>query len=83
MDISYNLICPCNNKLYSSLQGLKAHHKTQGHQFWEKNKEQKDLKAKRWLRTGGAFNIKINRLEIENGHLRRLNILLLERLKTI
>ena len=71
MDISYNLICPCNNKLYSSLQGLKAHHKTQGHQFWEKNKEQKDL------------NIKINRLEIENGHLRRLNILLLERLKTI
>ena len=71
MDISYNLICPCNNKLYSSLQGLKAHHKTQGHQFWEKNKEQKDL------------NIKINRLEIENGHLRRLNILLLERLKEV
>ena len=49
----------------------KAHHKTQGHQFWEQNKEQKD------------HLIKINRLEIENGHLRRLNILLMERISEL
>ena len=37
--------------------------------FWEQNKEHKDI------------IIKINRLEIENGHLRRLNILLMEKIK--
>ena len=67
MDISCQLICPCNQKLYKSEVSLKAHRKTQGHQHWESSKESKDIL------------IKVNRLEIENGHLRRLNILLLER----
>jgi hypothetical protein len=71
MDISKSLICPCNNKLYKSEATLKAHHRTQGHQFWEKTNEQKDI------------CIKINKLEIENGHLRRLNVLLLERLSNL
>ena len=63
-EISCQLICPCNNKSYKSVATLKAHRKSQGHQFWEQNKEQKDI------------SIKINRLENENNHLRRLNILL-------
>ena len=68
MEVSCQLICPCNQKLYKSTATLKAHQKTQGHLFWEQSGSQKDL------------TIKINRLEIENGHLRRLNILLLERI---
>ena len=71
MEISKSLICPCNEKLYKSEASLKAHRKTQGHQFWESSKEQKNVL------------IKINQLEIENGHLRRLNILLLEKLSLI
>ena len=68
MEISCQLICPCNQKLYKSITTLKAHHKTQGHLLWETNKEQKEI------------NIKINRLENENDHLRRLNIMLMERI---
>jgi len=71
MDISKSLICSCNNKLYKSEASLKAHKKTQGHLFWEQTKDQKNL------------NVDINRLEIENGHLRRLNILLLERISLL
>lgn len=71
MEVSAQLICPCNNKLYKTYASLKAHHKTQTHQFWEQNKEQKD------------HLVKINRLEIENGHLRRLNILLMERISEL
>jgi hypothetical protein len=71
MEISTSLICPCNKKLYKSEQCLKAHRKTQSHQFWEKTNEQKDI------------SIKINKLEIENGHLRRLNILLMERIQAL
>ena len=63
MEISCQLICPCNQKLYKSEASLKAHRKTQGHQFWESSKESKDVL------------IKINRLEIENGQI----ILLMER----
>ena len=66
--ISLNLVCPCNQKLYKTSTSLKAHHKTQGHIFWKISKEQKD------------HLIKINRLEIEVGHLRRLNMLLMERI---
>jgi hypothetical protein len=59
------------------------HYKTQGHQFWNRIKNKKNT------------IIKINRLEIEstvgalehlrakNGHLRRLNILLLERISDL
>jgi len=68
MDISASLICPCNGKLYKSNATLKIHHKSQGHLLWEKNSEQKDIM------------IKINRLEIENAHLKRLNVLLMERI---
>jgi len=71
MEISCQLICPCNQKLYKSQATLKSHRKTQGHQFWEQTKEQKDT------------NININRLEIENGHLRRLNMLLMERISEL
>jgi hypothetical protein len=71
MEISCQLICPCNQKLYKSSATLKAHQKTQGHQFWESSKEQKEI------------SIKNNRLEIENGHLRRLNILLMERISNL
>ena len=71
MEVSCQLVCPCNQKLYKSTATLKAHHKTQGHQFWEQNKEQKDT------------IIKINRLENENGHLRRLNVLLMERISEL
>jgi hypothetical protein len=71
MDISLSLVCPCNNKLYKSESSLKAHRKTQGHVFWEMQGQQKDIISK------------INRLEIENGHLRRLNILLMEKIKGI
>lgn len=71
MEVSTSLICACNNKLYKSIASLKQHQKTQGHLFWENNREQKDLL------------VKINRLENENGHLRRLNILLMERISEI
>ena len=69
--ISLNLMCPCNQKLYKTTASLKAHHKTQGHVFWESSKEQKD------------HLIKINRLEIEVTHLRRLNMLLMERITSL
>jgi hypothetical protein len=71
MEISRQLICQCNQKLYKSAATLKAHLKTQGHIFWEQSTAQKDL------------NVKINRLEIENSHLRRLNVILLERIGEI
>lgn len=71
MEVSCQLLCPCNNKIYKSEATLKAHRKTQGHQYWEQNKEQKDIL------------IKINKLENENSHLRRLNILLMERIHNI
>ena len=64
MDIQQSLICPCNNKLYKTNATLKNHQKTQGHLYWEQSNGQKNLQ------------VDINRLEIENGHLRRLNILL-------
>ena len=66
--ISLNLVCPCNQKLYKTTASLKAHHKTNIHINYINFKEQKDT------------TIKINRLEIEIGHLRRLNILLMERI---
>ena len=68
MEISSSLICPCNNKLYKSHTTLKTHQKTQCHQLWEQNKEQKDIL------------IKVVKLENENNHLRRLNVLLMERI---
>ena len=71
MEISQNLICPCNNKLYKNQQSLKQHHKTQTHLFWENSKCNRETL------------ININRLENENGHLRRLNIILMERINDL
>jgi hypothetical protein len=71
MEISQSLICPCNNKLYKSQASLKAHHRTQTHQFWEQSKEQK------------STLVDINRLQNENDHLRRLNVLLIERISVL
>jgi hypothetical protein len=68
MELSLNLVCPCNNKSYKTEQTLKAHRKTQGHQYWEQSKEQKDR------------DVRIKRLENENANLRRLNFILLERI---
>jgi len=71
MEIQPQLVCGCNNKSYKSLATLKAHQKSQGHLFWESNREQRELL------------IKINRLENENDHLKRLNVLLMERIKDL
>ena len=68
MEISQSLICPCNNKLYASSSGLKQHHKSGIHKVWEMPNQIKDLE------------IRATKLENENGHLRRLNIILLERI---
>jgi len=68
MELSQSLVCPCNGKLYKN---LKTHKKSQCHLFWEQNAAQKDTL------------IKINRLENENGHLRRLNVILVERISTL
>jgi hypothetical protein len=68
MEISKSLICPCNGKLYASKITLKAHQKTMIHTNWENNFKVRDLE------------IRATRLDNENGHLRRLNILLMERI---
>ena len=68
MELSQCLTRPCNGKQYISVASLKTHHKTKIHIHYESQKEQKE-----------NF-IKINRLENEVGHLRRLNNLLMERI---
>jgi len=69
MEVSKSLICECNNKLYASSASFKAHQKSGIHLLWELPKQIKDLE------------VRATRLENENGHLRRLNILLMEKLK--
>jgi len=71
MEVSCRLICECNNKEYKTSATFKAHQKTQGHLLWESSREHKD------------YLIKLNRLENENDHLRRLNVLLMERIGTL
>ena len=68
MEISQSLVCPCNNKLYKSQAALKAHHKTNIHIAWEYPQKIKDLE------------IRATRFENENGHLRRLNLILMEKI---
>jgi hypothetical protein len=65
--LSSRLICPCNNKEYSSYASLKQHYKTQGHQLWESNKMIRDLK------TDGT------RIQNENMYLKNTNVVLSER----
>jgi hypothetical protein len=71
MELSESLTCQCNGKVYKSGATLKAHRKSQAHLFWEQNKQQKDVL------------IKINQLENENGHLKRLNVILVERITVL
>ena len=68
MEVSLDLVCPCNNKLYKSAATLKQHHKSGIHRVWEMPNQIKDLE------------IRATKLENENGHLRRLNVILLERI---
>jgi hypothetical protein len=68
MEVSTSLICQCNNKLYASAATFKAHQKSGIHLVWELPIQIKNLE------------IRATRLENENGHLRRLNILLMERI---
>ena len=71
MEISQSLVCPCNNKLYKSQAALKAHHKTNIHTAWEYPQKIKDLE------------VRATRFENENGHLRRLNLILMEKIQTL
>lgn len=68
LDLCLKFDCPCTGKNYRNSAGLKAHQKTNVHIHWETQKLQKEE------------IIKINRLEIENSHLRRLNLILMERI---
>ena len=65
------LVCPCNNKLYKTSAQLKQHQHTNIHKVWELPKTLKE------------FEIKTTRLENEVGHLRRLNILLMEKIQSL
>jgi hypothetical protein len=73
MELSTNLVCPCNGKLYKFAQSLKAHTKTQGHCTWEQNREQNVEQN-----NDNDTAAKIIRLEKENEHLKQLIILLIE-----
>ena len=70
MEVSLSLVCPCNNKLYKSSATLKQHHKSSIHRVWEMPNQIKNLE------------IRATKLENENGHLRRLNFILLEKIVT-
>jgi len=60
--------CECTGKEYKN---LKQHQKSQIHILWEMPKTIKDLE------------IRSTKLDNENSHLRRLNILLLDRIKVL
>jgi hypothetical protein len=68
MEVSKSLVCPCNNKLYASSGTFKTHQKSGVHLLWELPNTIRDLE------------IRATRLENENGHLRRLNVFLMERI---
>ena len=65
--LSSRLICPCNNKEYSSSASLKQHSKTQAHQLWDLTRSVKNLE------------IRATRLENENSYLKRRDLALSER----
>ena len=69
MEICTQLICECNGKLYKSNTTMKAHRQTNLHLLWELPQKIKDLE------------IRSTRLENENDNLRRLNTLLLDRIR--
>ena len=70
-ELSNQLVCQCNVKLYKTKATLKSHQKSQIHIIWELPNKVKDLE------------IRATRLDNENGHLRRLNVLLLEKINTL
>jgi hypothetical protein len=70
-ELSNQLVCQCNGKLYKTKATLKSHQKSQIHVIWELPNKVKDLE------------IRATRLDNENGHLRRLNVLLLEKINTL
>lgn len=59
MELSESLMCPCNNHVYASRKSLATHRRTNAHQLWEMPNTIRDL------------NIRVNRLENENGQLKR------------
>ena len=69
--LSKSLICLCNGKLYKTSSTFKNHQKSQLNLSWELPFKNKDLQ------------IKTTQLENENNHLKRLNILLMERISDI
>ena len=44
MEISQVFKCPCNGRIYPSLQSLKQHKKTKIHLSWEGSRELRELK---------------------------------------
>jgi len=71
MELSQSLTCPCNNKLYKSAALLRQHQQTNIHKVWELPQTIKELE------------IKNTRLENEVGHLRRLNVLLMDKIENM
>jgi hypothetical protein len=58
------LICPCNNKAYKTVGHFNRHKELQVHKTWELPQKVKDLE------------ISVTRLTNENDHLKRLNVIL-------
>jgi hypothetical protein len=71
MEVSKSLICECNNKLYASNASFKTHQKSGIHLLWELPNQIKDLE------------IRATRLDNENSLLRRLNIILMEKIQQV
>lgn len=71
MELSQSLVCPCNSKLYKTTALLKQHQQANIHKVWEMPRTIKDLE------------IRSTKLENEVGHLRRLNILLMEKIASL
>jgi hypothetical protein len=71
MELSNQLVCECNEQRYASTATLKAYRRANIHITWDLTKQVKDLE------------IRSTRLDNENGHLKRLNVLLMERISTL
>ena len=65
------LKCECNGKEYKTPATYKAHKTTNVHQIFVINKQLKD------------FEIQTTRLQNENDHLKRLNVLLMDRIHSL
>ena len=65
------LKCECTGKTYSSLATLKAHKQTNVHLMWEYKNEVKNLE------------VRSTRLENENDNLKRMNVILIEKIKEL